>query len=82
MQTKMRVIKTTGIDIPDLNSRIEDAIKKDSRSVQVIATEAGLSGAYIYNLMKNKPSSVDLEIIRKLESVLKVDFGIEFCDVA
>jgi hypothetical protein len=33
------------------------------------------------DLMKNKPSSVNLEIIRKLESVLNVKFDVEFSDV-
>jgi transcriptional regulator with XRE-family HTH domain len=82
MTTPMKVVKTTIKDVPELSTRIKNAIESDptKRSVQVIATLAGLSGAYVYNLMNDKPAQVNLDVIRKLEEILGVDLEVQFND--
>ncbi len=64
--------------VEDLPNKIKQARIADGRSVQVLATKAGISSAYWYELEGKKKSWVSLEIIRSIEKVLGIDFGISF----
>jgi len=72
----MDVVKK--ITVTDLPYQIKKARIADGRSVQVLATAAGISTNYWYQLEGNKRSWVSLEIIRNIEKVLGVDFNINF----
>jgi len=76
MRSAMQIFKT--IEFPELGAKIAEAVERDGRSVQVIATEVGISDATLYNLMKEKYLKVSLETVRKLEKALSVDWGIDF----
>lgn len=71
----VRTIKTTGKDIP---KKVKEARLKDGRSVQVLATYAGLSSAYWYKIENGQADIVSEEVIRKIEEILKIDLGINF----
>ncbi|MGL5941894.1 MAG: helix-turn-helix domain-containing protein [Waterburya sp.] len=62
----------------DLPQKIKQARIKDGRSVQLLATMAGISSAYWYQLETDKREWVSVEIIKKIEEVLGVDLGANF----
>jgi transcriptional regulator with XRE-family HTH domain len=66
------------VSIVDLSEKIKKARVADGRSVQVLATLAEISSVYWYQLENNKRSWVSEEVIRRMEKVLGVEFGIEF----
>jgi transcriptional regulator with XRE-family HTH domain len=66
------------VSIVDLSEKIKKARIADGRSVQVLATLAEISSVYWYQLENNKRSWVSEEVIRRMEKVLGVEFGIEF----
>jgi ribosome-binding protein aMBF1 (putative translation factor) len=76
MRSAMQIFKT--IEFPELGTKIAEAVEQDGRSVQVIATEVGISDATLYNLMKEKYLKVSLETVRKLEKTLLVNWNIDF----
>jgi transcriptional regulator with XRE-family HTH domain len=81
MLTKMKVVKTVEVEVQGLKERIKEAVEKDTRSVQFIATAVGVSSATIYNLMNGKSDRVSLDTLQKLGEVLQADLGVEFSDV-
>ncbi len=74
----MEVVRRVKVDsLPD---QIKQARKKDSRSVQLLATLANISSAYWYQLEAGKRSWVSEDVIRRIEKVLNTDFNIDFSD--
>lgn len=71
----IRTIKVKGERIPE---KIKEARLKDGRSVQVLATYAGLSSAYWYAIEQGKRDVVSEEVIRKIEEILNIDLGVNF----
>ena len=76
----MEVVKQTRVDAPDLPQRIKTAREADGRSVQVLATVAGISAAYWYQIENSKPQWISEETLRGIESALKIDLGVRFDD--
>ncbi|AUB44527.1 Transcriptional regulator, containings XRE-family HTH domain (plasmid) [Nostoc flagelliforme CCNUN1] len=52
----MDVVRQIKVTIPDLSQKIKEAREKDGRSVQVLATSAGISTAYWYQIEQKKDS--------------------------
>lgn len=77
MKTAMKVAKTITVDVPNLGRKIGAAVKKDTRSVQVLATAAGISDATLYNIINETYSQVKIETIERLQEVLGIDLEIE-----
>lgn len=61
-----------------LSEKLREARMKDGRSVQILATTAGISVNYWYQLETDKREWVSEEIIRKIERTLGVDLGVNF----
>jgi transcriptional regulator with XRE-family HTH domain len=76
----MEVVKQVKIIVPDLASRIKQFREKDGRSVQVLATAAGISTAYWYEIEKGKRHWISEEVLRGIENALGVDLGVQFDD--
>lgn len=76
----MEVVKQVKIIVPDLASRIKQFREKDGRSVQVLATAAGISTAYWYEIEKGKRHWMSEEVLRGIENALGVDLGVQFND--
>ena len=72
----MEVVRRVKVD--SLPQQIREARKKDSRSVQVLATLANISSAYWYQLEGGKRSWVSEDVIRRIEKVLNTNFEINF----
>lgn len=66
------------ITVVDLHEKIKQARTADGRSVQLLATLAEISTVYWYQLENNKRSWVSEEVIRRMEKVLGVEFGVTF----
>jgi transcriptional regulator with XRE-family HTH domain len=77
MQVK-RVIEEVR-DFPGLGAAIKAAREADERSVSEICRQVGISRQYWYQLEREDlRSAVTEEVIRRIEKVLSVDFGISF----
>lgn len=71
----VRIVKAKGEHIPE---KLRKARLKDGRSVQVLATYAGLSMAYWYQIEKGQRDIVSEEVIRKIEEILNIDLEVNF----
>lgn len=66
-------------DFPGLGERIKRTRESDSRSLSQICRDAGISRAYWYQLeAEDLRAPATEDIIRKIESALNADLGVEF----
>ncbi|MEB3189678.1 MAG: helix-turn-helix transcriptional regulator [Snowella sp.] len=72
----MKVTKLVEVEVPALESKIREARLNDRRSVAKICRAIDMSPQNWYRIESGK-QSVPIETIRKIESVLGVDFGVE-----
>ncbi|MGR3280314.1 helix-turn-helix domain-containing protein [Acaryochloris marina NIES-2412] len=77
MYSGVKVIRTLEIRVPGLGDRIKNAREKDSRSLSAICGAIGMSATNWYRIESEKQLLPE-ETLRKIESVLGVDFGVEF----
>jgi transcriptional regulator with XRE-family HTH domain len=75
---KVRQIVKREVDAPDLAQRIKDAQKRSGQSVSRICKDLGISRAYWYRLVAGKEESISEDLLRSIERLLNVDFGIVF----
>lgn len=73
----MRLIRVTEIEVEGLGDRIRKARKDDGRNLTDIASAAGMS-AQNWHRIESEKQVVTEEVLRKIESVLGVDFGVSF----
>ncbi|MHC5747899.1 MAG: helix-turn-helix domain-containing protein [Nostoc sp.] len=76
----MDVVRQIKVTIPDLSQKIKQAREKDGRSVQVLATSAGISTAYWYQIEQEKRQWISEETLRGIEQALGLDLGVCFDD--
>lgn len=78
----MDVVRQTKISKPNLSQMVLEAREKDGRSAQVLATKAGISTGYWYQIENGKRKWISEETLRGIEQALNVDFGVKFpiCD--
>ncbi|MDZ8261962.1 helix-turn-helix transcriptional regulator [Nostoc sp. ChiQUE01b] len=74
----MDVVRQIKVTIPDLSQKIKEAREKDGRSVQVLATLAGISTAYWYQIEQDKRQWISEETLRGIEQALGIDLGVQF----
>ena len=74
----MKVRRYQEIDVTDFGERLKQARIEDGRSVQVLATLAGISVGYWYQLEKEDREWISEEVLRSIESVLDLNFGALF----
>ena len=72
------VVRQIRVTVPDLHKQIKNETEKSPKSVQVLATEAGISSAYWYQMMKGERSWISEEVLQGIEKALGVSFGVEF----
>ena len=83
MQTVMRIRQIREIQIEGLGARIKQARLNiaGKKSLQDIVDEIGVSRTYWYDLEKEEiKGTLSIENLRKIETVLGVDFGVKFED--
>lgn len=74
----MDVVRQIRVSIPDLSRQIKAAREADGRSAQVLATAAGISTAYWYQIENNKRQWISEGTLRGIETALGVDFEVRF----
>jgi transcriptional regulator with XRE-family HTH domain len=74
--TKMKVYKTTEIEVSGLGAKIKNLREKDGRDLTVICGLLQMSVTNWYRIEKES-QSLPLETLRKIEAVLGVDFGVK-----
>ncbi len=74
----VKVRRYQEIDVTDFGERLKQARIEDGRSVQVLATLAGISVGYWYQLEKEDRSWISESVLRAIESVLNINFGVKF----
>lgn len=76
--TYVDVVRQTRVTIPDLPARIKAARLESGRNVQYLATAAGISTAYWYQIENGDRQWMSEETLRGIERALDMDFGIQF----
>jgi transcriptional regulator with XRE-family HTH domain len=77
----MRVRKIQDVEVAGLGEKIKAARKSLSgvKSLDALCEECGFSRTYWYDLEKEQiKGTLSAENLKKLESALAVDFGVEF----
>lgn len=75
---RMRVRKTIDVDIPRLGAKIRDARKASPRSLTELAAAAGMTTANWYAIEGEEIKALPEETLRRIEEVLKTNFGARF----
>lgn len=65
---------------PNIGAMIKQAREADGRSVQTLATLAGISLAYWYAYEQEKRDWISEEHFKGIQRALGVDFGVTFDD--
>lgn len=74
----MDVVRQVKVSMPMLGRMVLEAREKDGRSAQVLATQAGISTGYWYQIEKGERKWISEETLRGIEQALDVDFGVKF----
>lgn len=75
----MKVKRCIEIEVKNLGEKIKKARKASDRSLESLASEAGISRVYWYDIENEKVrDSLPEETLRKIESALNIDLGIDF----
>lgn len=75
----VKVRRVQDVEIGGLGKKIQEARKADGRSLETLASEAGISRVYWYDIEAEKVrDALPEETLRRIERVLGVDFGVEF----
>lgn len=76
----MDVVRQIRVTVPDLEKRIKQGRELSGRSAQSLATEAGISTAYWYQIEKGDRKYITEEVLRGIEKALGIDLGVTFND--
>jgi transcriptional regulator with XRE-family HTH domain len=81
LTTKMRIRQVKEIEIGGLGQQIKYARISCNKSLEQICDEVGVSRTYWYDIEKETlKGALSIENLRKIESVLGVDLGVQFND--
>lgn len=72
------VVRQIRVTVPDLEKRIRELRESSGKSAQSLATEAGISTAYWYQIEKGERQYITEEVLRGIERALNADFGVSF----
>ena len=72
----IRIRRTDEIEAPDLAAKLKAAREADKRSLSEICRQIGVSNQYWYNIERGSLTTMSLDMLRKIEKVLDVDFGV------
>jgi transcriptional regulator with XRE-family HTH domain len=74
--SKMKILKTIELDVPDLPFRIRSTRIADGRSISELCRQIGMSRTNWYR-MEAGTQSLPLETLRKLQHVFGNNLGID-----
>ena len=79
MENCVKIRRTLDIEITGLGERIREARKADKRSLETLASAAGISRGYWYDIeSESVRDALPEDTLRKIESVLGVNFDVNF----
>lgn len=77
----MKVTRTIDKEVVGLGQKIKQAREADERTLEAICALVGISRVYWYDIEAEKVRrALPEETLRKIETVLGVDFGVNFDD--
>ncbi|WP_242025304.1 helix-turn-helix transcriptional regulator [Leptolyngbya sp. FACHB-36] len=74
----MDVVRQIRVSVPELEKQVKELRESSGKSAQTLATEAGISTAYWYQIEKGERQYITEEVLRGIERALGVDFGVRF----
>lgn len=75
----MMVRKTITAEVPGLLDKIRDAHRQSGKSIEQVCREAKISRQTWYNIENGfLKTGIDYDVLKKIEKVLGVDFGVSF----
>lgn len=77
MQTLMKVVRETIVEVPGLGRRIKEVREADPRSLKEITALANMSPMNWYRI-EAEEQALPERTLRKIEQVLGVNFGVNF----
>lgn len=78
MLVKVRRIERKEIEMPELSKQIAQAQKNSGKPISEICEAVGFSRTYWYQVVNGREEAIAEETLRKIESVLGVNFGVKF----
>ena len=79
-QTSMKIRKTIDIEVPGIGEKIKEARERDRRSLARICREIPMSQMNWYKIEAEETKALPIETLRRIEEILRVDFGVSFDD--
>lgn len=77
----VKVRRSTNVEVKGLGAKIQKARKATKQSLESLASAAGISRVYWYDIEAERiREALPEETLRKIERVLGVDFGVKFND--
>ena len=80
IMAKMKVIRTTIIEIPRLGEKIKKARENDNRSLTKICQLVGMTTSNWYRIEKEDTKALPEETLIKIEEVLGIDLGTDLAN--
>jgi transcriptional regulator with XRE-family HTH domain len=75
---KMDVVRQIRVSAPNLEKQIKHLREKSGRSAQSLATDAGISTAYWYQIEAGTRQYITEDVLKGIERALGVDLGVKF----
>ncbi|BAY50414.1 transcriptional regulator (plasmid) [Scytonema sp. HK-05] len=76
----MKVRKVIDVEVPGLGERIRKARESDRRSLSAICRQIPMTTMNWYKIEAEETKALPIDTLRRIEEVLKVDFGVEIED--
>jgi len=74
----MRVRKVQEVDVPNLSSKLMAARKASNHSLLEICRQLDITPTYWYKLEKMESSTINYELLKKIEALLPLNLDIRF----
>lgn len=74
----MEIERTIRVLVPGFGKRIQEARKRDPRSMRELSEVAGITPAHWYGVEKEAVRVLPESTLRKIEKALGVDFHVDF----
>jgi len=74
----MRVRKVQEVDVPNLSSKLMAARKASNHSLLEICRQLDITPTYWYKLEKTESSTINYELLKKIEALLPLNLDIRF----
>jgi transcriptional regulator with XRE-family HTH domain len=74
----VRKIVKTEVDVEGLGARLKAAQRDSPKNIEQLVRELDISRTYWNSLINETAAGISIEMLRKIEAALGVDFGVTF----